>query len=106
MNDDSPTPRRRWFRFGLRTMFVVLTVISVWLGWQACWIQQRRAYLEELRIGFPLAKPIWYLVAFTTRGRLHESVSHRSADFNSSRSFPCVSALAPSHNLRRLQTCL
>ncbi len=29
MPDTSPTPRRRWFRFGLRTMFVVLTVMSL-----------------------------------------------------------------------------
>jgi hypothetical protein len=30
---DHPTPpRRRWFQFGLRTLFVVVTVVAVWLG--------------------------------------------------------------------------
>ena len=25
--------KRRWFRFSLRTMFVVVTVLGAWLGW-------------------------------------------------------------------------
>jgi hypothetical protein len=38
-------------RFGLRTMFVVMTVVAVGLGvrygWRPDWINQRRAYLER-----------------------------------------------------------
>ena len=36
------TPRRRWFRFSLRTLFVVVTVFAAWLGWELNWIRERR----------------------------------------------------------------
>jgi len=39
---------RRWFRFTLRTFFVLLTLVCVWLGWlgvQWKWIRERRAFL-------------------------------------------------------------
>ena len=39
-----PTPRR-WFRFSLRTLFVLLTVFGVWLGVQVKWIRDRHAAL-------------------------------------------------------------
>lgn len=42
LSNNPPTPHRRWFRFGLRTMFVVLTVFSLWLGWQAKIVRDRR----------------------------------------------------------------
>lgn len=42
MPDNPPATRRHWFRFGLRTMFVVLTVFSLWLGWQAKIVRDRR----------------------------------------------------------------
>lgn len=35
-------PSRRWFQFGLQTMFVAVTVLAVWLGYDANWIRQRR----------------------------------------------------------------
>src|SRR5262245_43460203 len=41
--------RRRWFRFGLRTMFVIVTAFSLWLGWQAKIVLDRREALDELR---------------------------------------------------------
>ena len=52
------TPRRRWFRFAfsLRTLFVVVTIFGVWLGWlvwQMQIVRDRRlvmAYLDEIRI--------------------------------------------------------
>ena len=31
---DTPTNRRRWFRFSLRTLFVLVTVLCIWLGFQ------------------------------------------------------------------------
>jgi hypothetical protein len=32
---DAPKPRKsRWFRFSLRTMFVLVTMVCVWLGWE------------------------------------------------------------------------
>lgn len=38
-------PKRRWFRFGLRTLFVMVTVVGCWLGYHLNWIRERHAYL-------------------------------------------------------------
>jgi hypothetical protein len=42
-------PRRRWFRFGLRTLFVVVTLLCCYLAWETSVVRQRRAMLQELR---------------------------------------------------------
>ena len=36
----NPTPPRR-FRFGLRTLFAVVTVVSMWVAYHVNWIRQR-----------------------------------------------------------------
>ena len=36
-------PRRRWFRFSLRTLFVLLTLFGIWLGIQVKWVRDRQA---------------------------------------------------------------
>src|SRR5262245_51555998 len=42
-----PARRRRgWFSYSLRTFFVVLTILGVWLGVQVKWIRDRHAALE------------------------------------------------------------
>ena len=41
-------PKRRWFRFSLRTLFVLMTVIGVWLGYQASSVRQRKQLLSRL----------------------------------------------------------
>jgi hypothetical protein len=38
---------RRWFRWSLRTMFVVVTVFACWLGYELNWIRQRHKFLAE-----------------------------------------------------------
>ena len=46
----APLIRRRWFRFSLRTLFVVVTVLAIFLGcvaYQLTWIQQRRAFADS-----------------------------------------------------------
>ncbi|MBI2825762.1 MAG: hypothetical protein HYX69_13840 [Planctomycetia bacterium] len=43
MADAEPKPRRRWFQFGLGTMFVLLTLAAVWLGWELKFIRDRKA---------------------------------------------------------------
>jgi hypothetical protein len=53
------TSSRPWFRFGLRTLFVAITImgaLSGWAAYQLHWIRQRHAFLES-RKGFwvPLA---------------------------------------------------
>lgn len=42
-------PLSRWFRFSLRTFFVVLTLFGVWFGLQVKWIQKRRDTLRWIK---------------------------------------------------------
>src|SRR4051812_31586087 len=39
--------RRRWLRFSLRTMLVVLTAVCVWLAYSLDWIRQRHEALTS-----------------------------------------------------------
>ncbi|HEY2841704.1 MAG TPA: hypothetical protein VGJ26_21265 [Pirellulales bacterium] len=39
----SNPPRRRWFQFGLRTVFVVVTAFAVCLGWELSIVRERQA---------------------------------------------------------------
>jgi hypothetical protein len=42
-----PTPpRRRWFQFTLRTLFVVATAFGVWLGWERHRVAEREAVAQ------------------------------------------------------------
>jgi hypothetical protein len=44
----TPAPKR-WFRFSLRTLFVVVTVIACWLGYEFNWIRERHAFVAQQR---------------------------------------------------------
>jgi hypothetical protein len=44
-------PKRRWFRFSLRTLFVLVTLFGCWLGYQLNWIRARRLALESGEVG-------------------------------------------------------
>jgi hypothetical protein len=46
MTEKSP---RRWFRFGLRTLLIVVTVLCCYLAWETSVVRKRRAVLDELR---------------------------------------------------------
>ena len=35
-------PKRRWFSFSLRTMFVATTLVACWLGWQVKIVRDRK----------------------------------------------------------------
>jgi hypothetical protein len=50
-------PRRRWYQFSLRTMFVLTIVVSIplaWVGYSLNWIRQRR---EAIRCGYVIKSP-------------------------------------------------
>ena len=40
------TCKRRWLRFSLRTVFVIVTLVACWLGYQLNWIHQRRTIVD------------------------------------------------------------
>jgi hypothetical protein len=47
--NDPPKTKRRWYQFSLRTMFVLVVVVSIpmaWVGFQFNWIRQRRQWLR------------------------------------------------------------
>jgi hypothetical protein len=47
---DRLTPtKRRWFRFSLRTMFVLVTVFCVWLGYELNQIHSRKSLIAKIR---------------------------------------------------------
>ena len=40
-------PKRRWFQFSLRTLFVVVTVFGCWLGYELNWLRERHLLVES-----------------------------------------------------------
>src|SRR4051812_21088207 len=77
--NDKPQPRRRWYQFSLRTMFVVVFVVSIplaWVGYQLNWIRERRSalsYTDQTKaipdpFALPVPAPGW-LWLFGEQGR-------------------------------------
>ena len=59
---------RRWFRFSLRTCFVVLTLFAVWLGVQVKWVSDRRAarqWIAEHQPQPEAGRYTWYTLSPT-----------------------------------------
>ena len=48
MGMTDPAVKRRWLRFSLRTLFVVVTLLAVGIGWLTSIVQARRAIRAEL----------------------------------------------------------
>ena len=49
---ESPPSRRRWYQFRLGTLFLLVTVLAVWLGWQVRIVRERQAmrvFIKEHR---------------------------------------------------------
>ena len=44
----TPAPKHRWFAFSLRAMFVVVTVLCIWLGWNLHQVQEREMLLKAM----------------------------------------------------------
>ena len=48
--EKNPKPRRRWYRFSLRTMLVLVSLVCVtcgYVGWALNWKRQRHVFLES-----------------------------------------------------------
>jgi len=60
-------PKRRWLQFSMWMLFVVVTVICVWLGYHLNWIRERHNAIDEAsfswREGLPEFTP-WRLRPF------------------------------------------
>jgi Leucine Rich repeat len=48
MADSSSKPRRRWLRFSLRSLFIVVAVLAVPLGWEVNRVRNQRLALAEI----------------------------------------------------------
>lgn len=70
-NEPIPPTRRRWFQFRLRTLLVVMLVISLGMGW----VMKERRRIAERREAFVSAglmfsvgedsyQPVWHLILF------------------------------------------
>ena len=60
-------PSRNIFRFSLRTLLVLITLVCVYFGWQVRIVQQRKAELQKLRTN--------YLFEITTAGDDDQTLS-------------------------------
>ena len=41
-------PKRRWFRFSLRTFLIAVAIIGGWLGWNLYEVRQRDVFMQNL----------------------------------------------------------
>jgi hypothetical protein len=81
VNEAKPT--RRWFRFSLRTLFVLMTIVGFLAGWvayQLNWIRQREEFqrtqvYETVLLENDLQRNTpWSLRLFGERNRSHSLV--------------------------------
>ena len=62
---------RRYFQFSLRTLFALMTILCVWLGYQLNWIRERHKALEKLqqsRVVFDTYKSAPWSIRLIERG--------------------------------------
>jgi hypothetical protein len=51
-------PRRRWFSYSLRTLFVLVTVVAVWLGLELRFVRERESWLQVNKALIRAREPI------------------------------------------------
>ena len=62
---------RHYFKFSLRTLFALVTIMCVWLVYQLHWIRERHKALEELQqsnVFFDTHKPAPWSIRLIERG--------------------------------------
>jgi hypothetical protein len=55
------SPKRRWFQWSLRTLFVVVTVFGCWLGWNINILRQRAQMRERIDANRSEANPVRFV---------------------------------------------
>jgi hypothetical protein len=43
----APKPTRRWFQFGITSLFLLTALVAIWLAWELPYIRQRQAWVRE-----------------------------------------------------------
>ncbi|MBI2825910.1 MAG: hypothetical protein HYX69_14590 [Planctomycetia bacterium] len=62
MAEAQSKPRRRWFQFGLGTMFLLVTLFALWLAWELNFIHQRQAFLAWVDRKNAEVTNAWFMV--------------------------------------------
>jgi len=93
-------PSRRWFRFSLRTLLVLVTLVCIYLGWAMNWKKQREAFMESLasRIytNYAPPAPIWIrIVGAEGCAFLAISETDESQRLKAKRLFPEAEIISP-----------
>jgi hypothetical protein len=52
-------PKSRWFQYRLRTLFVLMTLLCVWLSYNAWRYQQEKAIVAGIMARDPKAEVVW-----------------------------------------------
>ena len=58
----APKHSRRWFQFSLGTMFLVVTVLALWLAWEPNIVRERQValtWIRDYQIGYLLLEEDW-----------------------------------------------
>src|ERR1051325_4626005 len=78
----SSAPRRRWFRYSLRTLLALMTLFCVWLGVQVKWSRDRHealAHEHVCRIGLCYRPAPWSIRILGERGYEQLFIYHVAA---------------------------
>jgi len=58
----TPAAKRRWFRFSVRTLLVLVGLVALllgWIGFELNWIRERRAAIESGEVGVIISASLW-----------------------------------------------
>jgi hypothetical protein len=66
-------PKRRWYQFSLRTIFVLVFVVSIplaWVGYSLNWIRQRQEYRKRYYTGMGMGGTVSEITGVRAPGGL------------------------------------